>query len=304
MRSPRRLRAGSRQSPLSLAQTEEVLTLLRFAAPETEFVVVPMSTSGDRSKDAPLLSLGRGTFAKDIETALLEGEIDIAVHSAKDLPPELPDGLRISAITERVDPRDVLVQKDGKKLAELPSGSRLGTSSPRRIAQLRAARPDLNPLPMRGNVGTRVQKAYGDDYDGAVLAAAGLLRLHMEAEIADYLSPETFTPEVGQGVLAIETRSDSKDVAALVELIDHQPSSTTFRAERAFLTTLGGGCKVPVTAHARLEGADIVIDAMAALPDGSRVYRASRAGDAHDPEAAGRLVAEALLDAGARSIVD
>ena len=299
----RRIRVGSRKSPLSLAQTEEMLAQLRRAAPQTELVVVPMSTGGDRNKDAPLLSLGRGTFAKDIETALLDGAIDMAVHSAKDLPPELPEGLTIAAVGRRLDPRDVLVSKGDVTLKELPARSRIGTSSPRRIAQVLALRPDLSVLPIRGNVGTRIEKSRGDQYDGAIVAAAGLIRLGMEAAITEYLSPDICTPEVGQGTLAVETRLDATEVLELLGRTDDVPSHVAFRAERAFLTALGGGCKVPVTAFARLDGDALTMDAMAALPDGSRVFRTRLVGDRSEPESTGREIADKLLATGAREIV-
>ena len=303
MPSPRRLRVGSRRSPLSLAQTNEALARLRRAAPGIELEVVPLSTGGDRNKDAPLLSLGRGAFVKEIELALLRNDIDMAVHSAKDIPPDLPDGLTIAAATERADPRDVLVSKEGGSLEELPTAARIGTSSPRRTAQLLALRSDLDVVPIRGNVGTRVDKARGGRYDAVVLAAAGLLRLGMSGEITEFLSPEICTPEVGQGTLAIEARSDDAAVMDLLVMVDHEPTSTTLRAERAFLAALGGGCKVPVTAFAHIGNGGIRIDAMAAEPDGSRIFRASSVGDHRDPELAGRDVADELLAAGAHKIL-
>ena len=300
----RRLLVGSRRSPLSTAQTEEVLASLRASSPGVEFAVVPITTGGDRNKDAPLLSLGRGTFVKEIEQALLDGRIDFAVHSAKDLPPDLPDGLTLAAIGERKDPRDVLVDKWRLPLAELPAGARIGTSSPRRTAQIKAQRPDIEVRQIRGNVGTRLEKARGHDYDGVVLAAAGLLRLGKEAEIMEYLSPETYTPEVGQGMLAVEARSGDHAIVSILAAADHPDSRTAFRAERAFLQEIGGGCKVPVTAYARLDSGGLLIDTMAALPDGSRVYRAHSVEDAEDPEAAGRRAAQALRETGASEIMD
>ena len=300
----RRLRVGARRSPLSLAQTREVLSDLEAAHPGTEFVVVEITTGGDRDKDAPLLSLGRGTFVKDIEVALLEGEVDFAVHSAKDLSPDMLGGLTIGAIARRQDPRDVLVNRWGLALKDLPEGARLGTSSPRREAQIRAVRPDVQVLPIRGNVGTRLEKARGDQYDGVVLAAAGLLRLGLEAEISEFLSPEEFTPEAGQGALAIQARSDDSAVLKVVESLAHRPSSIAFRAERAFIAALGGGCKVPVAAYARLDGRELPIDGMVALPDGSRILRAHLVGDPENPESSGRALANELSEAGSAEIRD
>ena len=302
--SLRTVTVGSRTSPLSVAQTEEVLKLLRARFPDVEFVVETMTTGGDRNKDAPLLSLGRGTFVKEIELALLNGAIDFAVHSAKDLTAILPEGLALAAAPRREDPRDVLVNRWGLPLAKLPPDARIGTSSPRRTAQLKALRPDLEVLPIRGNVGTRLDKARGDDYDGVVLAAAGLRRLSREAEVSEYLPSDTFTPEVGQGTLAVQARAEDTKAIEMLAEIDHAPSSTALRAERSFLAELGGGCKVPVAAYARLDGAQLNISAMAVLPDGSKIYRAQVTSDGADPEAAGKRAAGALLEAGAREIVD
>ena len=304
MSAPRRLIVGSRASPLALAQNEEVLSQLRSYLPDTELVTVTITTRGDREKDAPLLSLGRGTFVKEIEAALLRSEIDFAVHSAKDLEAALPDGLTLAAVGRRLDPRDVLVNKLGSTLMELPEGTRIGTSSPRRTALLKALRPDLRVLPIRGNVGSRLEKAAGDKYDGVVLAAAGLLRLGREAEVCEFLSPESFTPEVGQGTLAIEARAGDGPVLDLLAKVDHGPSNIALQAERAFLTALGGGCRVPITAYSRLEEQQLHIMAMAATLDGSRVFRTRLSCDAEDPVAAGRLAADSLMEAGAGVIVD
>ena len=299
----RRLRVGSRSSPLSRIQTEEALSQLRVTFPDTDFVSVPISTGGDRNKDAPLLSLGRGTFVKDIEVALLSAEVDFAVHSAKDIPPDLPDGLVLMTVGERQDPRDVHVNRWGLPLMKLPASARLGTSSPRRLAQIKAVRPDIEVLPIRGNLGTRLDKITGEPYDGVVLAAAGLLRLGRQAEITEYISPQICTPEVGQGMLAVEARSEDTSIIEMLAIVELKPTKVAFLAERAFLSTLGGGCKIPVTAYARLDGHALSIDAMAAPLDGSRIVRTQMTGDPDDPETAGRRVAEALLAAGAREVI-
>jgi hydroxymethylbilane synthase len=304
MPSPRQFRIGSRKSPLSIKQTSEILTNLQQKSPNISFEIVPMSTGGDRNKDAPLLSLGRGTFVKEIELGLLSGDIDIAVHSAKDLPPNIPDGLTIAAATERVDPRDALISQNAMCFKELPFRARIGTSSPRRRAQVLALRSDLDVLPIRGNVGTRIDRVHSDSYDAVVLAAAGLIRLGMGHNITEFMDPEICTPEVGQGTLAIEARSDDTDVLELLSEINHDLTIKMLRAERAFLLALGGGCTVPVTAFARMENGDMNIDAMAALPDGSRIFRTKSLGDFNDPEGTGRSLACKLLNAGARKIID
>ena len=288
---------------MSLAQTEEVLAPLRTAFPDVEISVVPITTGGDRRKDAPLLSMPRGMFAREIEVALLEERIDLAVDSAKDLPAELPDGLSIAALTQRRDPRDVLVNRWRLPLSELPSGARLGTSSPRRTAQIKALRPDLEVVPIRGNVGTRLEKAKGEGYDGVVLAAAGLERLGLQDEVCESFSPDRFTPEVGQGALLVETRTSDSRVSGMLSRVDHHPTNAEVTSERAFLAEVGGGCRVPVAAYAVLEDNALEISAMAVTPDGGRIFRSRTTHHAARPAAAGREAAEALMAAGASQIV-
>ena len=298
-----RVAVGSRSSPLSIAQTEEVLTALRKVAPDTVFTVVPMTPQGDRNKDAPLLSMDRGMFTRDIEVALLNGDVDLAVHSAKDLPPGLPDGLVIGAFGPRRDPRDALVNRWGARFDNLPAGARIGTSSPRRVAQLRALRPDLRLLPIRGNVGTRLSKAKGDEYDGVVVAAAGLERLERQREIAELLDVELCTPEVGQGALAVEARGGDTAILDMLARAEHHPTAVAVRAERSFLTAVGGGCRVPVTAYATVNGDRLNVLAMASEPDGGRITRVEVTGRADDPESAGRLAVRELMEAGGSEIV-
>jgi hydroxymethylbilane synthase len=282
-----------------MAQTEEVLSRLRTEFPETRFDLVGISTRGDRRKDSPLLSLGRGAFSKDMERALLEGEIDLAVHSAKDLTATLPDGLVLGGIVPRGDPRDVQVNRWGVGLSELPENARIGTSSPRRAALLAELRSDLVIAPIRGNVGTRLDKVGRGEYDGVVLAAAGIARIGRRAEITEYFSTESFTPDVGQGTLAVELRATDASLVKMLKRIDHAPTSAALEAERAFLRRLGGGCKVPVACYARLNGQELRVLAMAAVPDGSRILRAETFGDVGVPASAGVRAAEALLRQGA-----
>ena len=243
-------------------------------------------------------------FVKEIEFSLLNGEIDIAVHSAKDMPAVMPAGLAIAAFTAREDARDVLVNRWNASLSDLPSGARLGTSSPRRTAQLKAARPDLEILPIRGNVDTRLSKANSDDYDGAVLAAAGIERLGRGSEISAYLSPEECVPDVGQGALAVQVRESDNELLDCVNEIDHAPTSAAVRAERTFLATMGGGCTLPTAAYAEIQGDNLHILAMVAKPDGSEIVRVSEVHDATDPEAAGQTVASKLLSSGAARILE
>ena len=302
MNLARTVRVGSRASPLALAQTEEILSLLRQRFSDWEFEVAHLSTRGDRNADAVLTSLGRGAFVKDIERALLDGEIDFAVHSAKDVGPDIAEGLQIRPVGKRQDPRDVLVSKSGQSLMSLPTGTRLGTGSPRRKAQVKALRPDVEVLPIRGNVGTRLDKARGPDYDGVVIAAAGLARLGRLSEATEFLDVEQVTPDVGQGTLVAEFRQEDAETGAMLSSIVVEETASAFRAERAFLDTLGGGCTAPVAAYGEIDGRRIRLFAMAAEPDGTRVLRAQIEGDASAAEDIGQRAAITLLDSGASEI--
>ena len=304
MAAARRVRVGSRSSLLSLAQTNEVISLLRQAHPSLAIDTLSLSTRGDRNKSAPLLSMERGMFVKEIEAALLNGDIDLAVHSAKDMPAAMPPGLAIAAYTERQDARDALVNRWGLPLSRLPAGARIGTSSPRRISQLKAARPDIAPLPIRGNVDTRLRKAAGAEYDGAALAAAGMIRLGRQDEISAHLSPEECVPDVGQGALAVQVRADDADMLEYAQAIDHAPTSAAVRAERAFLEAMGGGCTLPTAAYGRIRGDGLHILAMVAMPDGSEIARMAETYDAAKPAAAGWAIAAKMMDGGARRILE
>ena len=294
---------GTRSSSLALRQTEEILVQLRSLNPGTIFVVRTIKTGGDKDKVTPLVGLGLGIFVKEIEDALLRGDIDMAVHSLKDLPSEFPDGLSLGAVGERQDPRDVLVDRWDMPVEKLPSGARIGTSSPRRTAQLNGVRQALPLLSIRGNVDTRLLKARGDDYDGVVLAAAGILRLGRSEEIAQYLSPEVFVPAVGQGALAVEVRSDDKTTLDIVSKADHGPTRIVVTAERAFLVALGGGCAVPVAAYGRIHEGKLRLVAMAGTEDGRQIFRVNLMVDVSQPEEAGRKLAQKLMDAGAHEIL-
>ena len=303
MKLSRTVRVGSRSSPLALAQTEEVVSLLRARFADVEFKVVRLSTSGDRNATAVLTSLGRGAFVKDIELAVLDGEIDFAVHSAKDVGPDIPDGLRILPVGERQDARDVLVSKSGLPLTGLPAGTRLGTGSPRRKAQIKALRPDIEVVPIRGNVGTRLEKARSADYDGVVIAAAGLARLGRLSEATEFLSVDQVTPDVGQGTLVAEFREDDVKMGIMLSSVVVDETAGVFRAERAFLDSIGGGCTAPVAAYGEIEGQRMCMFSMAATPDGGRIVRSQIAGDVNEAEDLGRRAADALLEEGASEIV-
>ena len=277
------IRVGSRGSPLELIQDDEAIAQLKAHHPGLEFEVVVVRTSGDANQTDPLAGMGLGVFVGELEQRLLSGDLDMAVHSLKDLPTRLPDGLTLGAILERKDPRDVLVNRWNCPPEELPVGARIGTSSPRRAAQIHRYVPNVEVVPIRGNVETRLRKAEGDEADGAVLAAAGLARLGMEDRVAAYLSPQRFVPPPGQGALAVEVRADDRRMLDILEAIEHPATRFEVTAERAFLETLGGGCSIPVGAYARCMGHELLMTVFLSNPEGSRVFTAKIDGLKHDP---------------------
>ncbi len=286
------IRVGSRASALARCQTEQVLERLRPRYPELDFQVVTVATQGDANATAPLAGMGLGVFVKEIEQQLRSGQLDMAVHSLKDLPTRLPEGLALTALLPREDPRDVLVNRWGCSLAELPGAARIGTSSPRRQAQLLHCCPGLTVTPIRGNVETRLRKAQGEECDGAILAAAGLLRLGLADRITEYLSPQQFVPPPGQGVLAVETRAGDGRMLELLRAVDHAPTRYAATAERAFLERLGGGCQVPVGAYAQSDGELMLLTVFLGTPDGRQTFQAKVRGLTHDPH---QLAADAHL---------
>ncbi len=300
----KRVLVGSRGSGLALRQTEEVLTKVRDLNPDADFEVVRVKTGGDKASNAPIDTLGVGIFVKEIERALLEGELDMAVHSLKDMPTRLPDGLAIGAIYKRIDARDVLANRFNLPLAQLPKGARIGTSSPRRAAQLRAVRPDLEALPIRGNVDTRLRKAKGEGYDGAILAAAGVIRMGMEGEIAEILPIDDFVPAPGQGALAVEVRQDDYDMQAMVSRVEDASTKKAVTAERAFLEVLGGGCQLPVGAYAQVEQDTMVLRVFLASEDGSQTYKFKVRGRASNPHEVAMDAHLRLVERGAGPLLD
>ncbi|MCX6620567.1 MAG: hydroxymethylbilane synthase [Acidobacteria bacterium] len=293
------LTIGSRGSQLALWQARWVQNQIETTGETTRLLLI--RTTGDKITDVPLAKVGaKGLFTKEIEEALLDGRIDLAVHSLKDMPTDLPAGLTLSAIPEREDPRDAMV---GTRLASLPPGARIGTSSLRRTAQLLALRPDLKIESIRGNLDTRVKKVE-QGFDAVVLAAAGLRRLGWSDRIADVLPPEVMCPAVGQGALAIETRDDGGAGQAACRRLDHLPTRQAVTAERAVLAALGGGCQVPIGAHAVIDGAAIWIRAVVISPDGRQIIRRESRGAAGDAQAIGARLGAELLAHGAREILD
>ena len=277
------IRTGTRGSILAIRQTDEVLAQLGPKFPELDFQVTPVRTQGDINATASLTGMGLGVFVNEIERMLLDGELDMAVHSLKDMPTTLPDGLVIGAMTGRLDPRDVLVNRWHCNLTNLPEGARIGTSSPRRRALLNSLCPQATVVPIRGNVETRLSKAQGEDYDGAVLAAAGMVRLGLTEHIDEYLSPQRFVPPPGQGVLAVEVREDNQRMIDLLRSVDDTATRLAATAERAFLEKLGGGCQLPVGAYARAEGDILFLTVFLSSPDGQKAFRAKIDGLNLDP---------------------
>lgn len=299
----RSLRVGSRGSDLALIQARATMRALATLDPlgiDTELVII--ETHGDRVTDRPLSQVGgSGLFIKEIESALLEQRIDIAVHSMKDVPSVVPEGLSLAATLERIDARDALVSKSVSSIAALPRGARLATGSLRRRSQLLAARPDVHIEDLRGNVPTRLDKFDASSWDGIVLAAAGLTRLGLAERIAATLPVEDMIPAVGQGALAIETRADDHEVLAAVTPLNHGPSQRAVACERAFLGRLEGGCQIPIGAHALAEGDALHIRGFVGSVDGTRHLKRGARGEV--PEKLGLALAEEMLSLGAAEII-
>jgi hydroxymethylbilane synthase len=290
---------ASRGSQLALWQARWVSAQLTELGHECRIEIV--KTTGDKITDVPLSKVGtKGLFTKEIEEALLDGRADLAVHSLKDLPTELPEGLVLAAVPEREDARDAVV---GKRLADLPTGARVGTSSLRRSAQLRKLRPDLIVESVRGNLDTRLRKLDEGQYDAILLAAAGLKRLGWGDRIAEILDADTMCSAVGQGALAIETRASGAGFDA-AQALDHAGTHAAVTAERGVLGALGGGCQVPIGAHATVEGGKLRLVGLVASPDGDEVIRGESQGAASDAESLGRALGDELLTRGARRILD
>ena len=293
------IRVGTRGSALALAQAQGVADALAGA----EVQIVAIRTEGDRLAEARLeLVGGKGLFVREIEEALLRGEIDLAVHSLKDLPAEVPVGLVLAAFPPREDPRDVLAARQAVTVSTLAAGARVGTSSPRRRALLLAQRPDLQVEPIRGNVDTRLRKLAAGDRDAIVLAAAGLLRLGLAPAHGEALDPDVFVPAVGQGIIAVQARADDARTLRALAGVDDAPTRACALAERAYLARLGASCATPMAAHARLDGGALRMSAIVASEDGRQVLRASATAAAGDAATLGRSLADTLLARGAAGI--
>jgi len=294
---------GTRGSALALWQARHVASILEKSHPLVKVELVTIKTQGDKILDVPLAKIGgKGLFTKEIEDALLERRVDLAVHSLKDLPTELPEGLRLAAVMKREDPRDAFISRDGCKMADLLPGSRIGTSSLRRKAFLLHRFPDLEIVSIRGNVDTRLRKIETENLSGIMLAAAGIVRMGLADRITQYMEVQAVIPAIGQGALAIETRVDDPEVEDLVATLDDPATSLCVRVERSFLQRMGGGCQVPMAAHctSTMEGIEVV--AAVVHPDGNPMIADSYRGPSNG-ESVGRRLADVLLEKGAVDIL-
>ncbi len=299
------IKIGTRGSKLALWQAGWVKSILEKKFPPIHIAIIIIKTQGDKILDVPLAKVGgKGLFVKEIEQALLARRIDIAVHSMKDMPADIPQGLCIGAIPERENPLDVFISRNGAGFNELAGGSVIGTSSLRRSAQLRHARPDMVIQSIRGNLDTRLKKLESENFDALVLAAAGVKRLNLEHKITEYLDPQFMLPAIGQGALCIEIRKDDSTAGPLVAALDHAPTRATVAGERAFLNRLEGGCQVPIAGHGRISENQFTLTGLVAEVDGTRVIRGEKSGPPDSSETSGIELAEELLARGADKILE
>jgi hydroxymethylbilane synthase len=299
------IRIGTRGSQLALWQANWVKENLTAAHPGLTVSLVKIKTSGDKIQDAPLAMIGgKGLFVKEIEEALLDQRIDLAVHSIKDVPTEFPKGLHLSVITKREDPRDVFISKDGTPLKDLSKGAKIGTSSLRRQAQLLHFRDDFEIIPLRGNVDTRLKKLRTENVDGILLAYAGLKRMGFDKKITEIIPADVVLPAIGQGALGIETRIGDQEVEGRIQFLNDSESAVAVTSERAFLKKLEGGCQVPIAAFGRTVDSTFQIDGLVGMTDGKRLIRHHLEGPINEAESIGIRLAEILLNLGAKEILD
>lgn len=301
---PITIRIATRKSPLALWQAEHVTRRLQALWPDLKVELVKMVTQGDKILDAPLARIGgKGLFVKELEQGLIEGQADIAVHSMKDVPAELPEGLHLAVILEREDPRDAFVSLSHTGLSQLPEGARVGTSSLRRQCQIKSIRPDIRIIPLRGNVGTRLDKLESEQLDAIILAAAGLTRLELSHRITEYLSTDISLPAVGQGAIGIECRSDDPRILELIAPLHHDATARCVLAERAFNARLNGGCQVPIAGYAEWFGDALRLRGLVSRLDGQLVIRGEDQSPPSQAEQLGTTLAERLLAQGADALL-
>jgi len=302
--SPKTIRIGTRGSQLALWQANWVKSRLENLYPDITIELEVIKTSGDKIVDVPLAKVGgKGLFVKEIEQALMDGTIDLAVHSMKDMPGDLPETLCIGVIPEREVPYDVLISRNDKPIKELPEDARVGTSSLRRASQLLYMRPDIEIYPLRGNLDTRIRKLTSENLDAIILAGAGVKRLDLEHVISEYIDPDIILPAVGQGALCIEVRKNDPPVHELIAPLDHEETNRIVKSERAFLKRLEGGCQVPMAAFGRIESGTLTLAGMVAETDGSVMHHQTISGSVAEAEAIGHALAGRLIDMGADQII-
>ncbi len=300
-----KLRIATRKSPLALWQANHVRDALMARNPGLNVELFTMTTQGDKILDTPLAKVGgKGLFVKELELGILEGRADLAVHSMKDVPVGFPEGLGLAAVLAREDPRDVLISNKFTSIDALPEGARVGTSSLRRQCQLRARRPDLEVLDLRGNVNTRLAKLDNGDYDAILLAAAGVKRMGWQDRITELLPPEQFLPAIGQGAIGIEIRVVDEKVSRVVRALNDGLTATRIRAERALNERLQGGCQVPIAGYSEISHGVMVLRALVGRPDGTELVEGVISGKPEDAEELGQVLAEDLLSRGAKQILD
>lgn len=299
------VKIGTRGSKLALKQTSSVVESLKKIAPDIDAEICVIKTSGDIMQDVSLLQIGgQGAFVKEIEEALLAGSIDLAVHSMKDVPGETPEGLTFAAILKREDVRDVLVSRDRIKMEFMPKGAAIGTGSLRRGAQIKAMLPDINIVPLRGNIDTRLKKIETENLTGVILAAAGMKRLGYAQTISQFLPIELMLPAVGQGALGLQIRKTDSELAKTLALLNHEPTATEVTAERSYLRALGGGCRLPIAAYGLIEGGRLTLEGLVAAPNGTSVIRDKVWGGLDEAEEMGRKLADMIMEKGGKKLLN
>ena len=298
------IKIGTRKSKLALAQSNWVKAQIEQYHPECEVELVKITTKGDKILDVPLAKVGgKGLFVKEIEEALLRKDVDIAVHSLKDVPTEMPHGLEVTVFPEREDPRDAFLSLKFSSLEEMDKGAKIGTSSLRRMAQIKKAWPDKQCISLRGNLDTRIKKLEEGQFDAIILAVSGLRRLGLEHKITQIISEEIMLPAVGQGALGIEFRSNDASIKKILSDIHHEPTSICVKAERAFLERLEGGCQVPIGAYAKIKEDSLYLEGLVADESGQRIIRQQMSGSLDNPQELGYKLGQSILDAGGKEIL-
>ena len=299
------IKIGTRGSKLALTQANFVAEKIKKIMPETDIEISVIKTSGDIMQDISLLKIGgKGVFVKEIEDALLSNTIDLAVHSMKDVPTEIPDGLEFAAILQREDARDILASRDNRKIEQMPKGARIGTGSLRRSVQVLDILPDAVIVPLRGNLDTRLRKIETENLAGIIVAAAGMKRMGLIQRITQFLPVELMLPAVGQGALGLEVRTGDNELKKILAKINHAPTNTEIAAERAFLRCLGGGCRLPIAALGKLEGDKLSLEGLVASPQGSGIIRDKVKGTVFEAEELGKKLADMILERGGKKFLE